>query len=192
MIRTKSIISLFLLIATSCSVFQDIGPSKYSWGSFSAKINGKVWGESYSGGFQEIRGDTFQGGNAENQCPEESHSISFDWFNKQGFHRENLILRKIPLLSGKHQVIPNPSKCKMTDPIYAMFYTSTDDGDVLGDIYTILPTQDNFVQIDNYDNYTKEIKGKFQLTFVIKSIGGNHVLPDTLRLTEGRFHTKIK
>lgn len=183
---------LFLLIVTSCSVFQDIGPSKYSWGSFSAQMNGKVWGQNYPNGFQEIRGDTFQGGNAENQCLEESHSISFDWFNKQGFHRENLILRKIPLLSGKYKVIPNPSKCKMTDPIYAMFYTSTDDGDVLGDIYTILPTQDNFVQIDNYDNYTKEIRGKFQLTFVIKSIGANHVLPDTLQFTEGSFHTKIK
>jgi hypothetical protein len=191
MMRTN-FFALLLLIVTSCSVFQDIGPSKYSWGSFSAKMNGKEWGQSYPGGFQEIRGDTFQGGNAEDQCPEENYWISFDWFNKQGFHRENLILKKIPLMPGKYKVIPYSSKCQMIDPIYAIFFTSIDDGDVLGDIYAILPTQDNFVQIDNFDNYTKEIRGKFQLTFVIKDRGSNRILSDTLRFTEGRFHTKIK
>jgi hypothetical protein len=184
------VLILLLLIITSCSI--PIGPSKYSWGSFSAQMNGKAWGQSYPEGFQEIRADTFQGGNAEDQCPEESHWISFDWYNNKGFHRENLILRKIPLVAGKYKVIPNPSQCKMTDPVYAMFYTSIDDGDVLGDSYRILSTYDNFVQVDNYDTYTKEIRGKFQLKFVLASKAPRHVLPDTLQFTEGRFYTKIK
>lgn len=182
--------TFLLLTVMSCSI--PIGPSKYSWGSFSAKMNGKVWGQSYPNGFQEIRGHTTSGGTNINQCPEESYWILLEWYNKQGFNREELFLKKIPLKAGKYKVIPFTPNCQMTDPIYAIFYTSIDDGDVLGDTYNLLPTYDNFVQVDNYDNYTKEIRGKFQLTFVVATKAYGHFLPDTLRLTEGSFHTKIK
>jgi hypothetical protein len=155
-------------------------------------MNGKEWGQSYPGGFQEIRGNTFQGGKAEDQCPEENYWIRLEWYNKQGFNREELFLKKVPLKVGKYKVIPFTPNCQMTDPVYAIFFTSIDDGDVLGDTYTILPTYDNFIQVDNYDAYTKEIKGKFQLKFVVETKTSGHVLPDTLQLTEGRFYTKIK
>jgi len=182
------VLILLLVIVTSCSL--PIGPSKYSWGSFSAKINGKVWGQSYPNGYQEIRGHTTSGGNALNQCPEESYWILLEWYNNKGFLSEDLFLKKIPLKAGKYKVIPLTPNCQMTDPIYATFSTSNDD--VLEDNYTILPTYDNFVQVDNYDTYTKEIRGKFQLKFVVASKSPGHRLPDTLQFTEGRFYTKIK
>lgn len=115
-----------------------------------------------------------------------------EWYSKEGFKREELFLKKIPLKAGKYKVIPYTPNCQMTDPIYAIFYTSISDGDVLGDTYTILPAYDNFVQADNYDAYTKEIRGKFQLKFVVTTKASGHILPDTLQFTEGRFYTKIK
>ncbi|AXE19804.1 hypothetical protein DR864_19685 [Runella rosea] len=104
-------------------------------------MNGSTWGKSYPGGFQEIRGDTFQGGKAEYQYPEKNGWISFDWYNKQGFQLENLILRKhFCLLENIKPSLIHTSNCQTMAPIYAMFYTSTDDGDVAGDTYKILST----------------------------------------------------
>lgn len=55
------------------------------------------------------------------------------------------------------------------------------------------PKENNYLQIDEYNKDTKEVKGRFQVVFAVDSprkLRGNSD-PDTIRLTNGVFHTKI-
>ncbi|MGG7666324.1 hypothetical protein [Dyadobacter sp. BHUBP1] len=53
-------------------------------------------------------------------------------------------------------------------------------------------SEDNYIQINSYNAKTQEIKGSFQLTLANARISrSSDVLPDTLRLRNGRFHTRI-
>jgi hypothetical protein len=80
--------------------------------------------------------------------------------------------------------------CSDNDSVYGISHTLIDDGCVSGDQYNILNSEDNFLQID-HDPKSKEIRGTFQLTFIFEREGAEHTLPDTLRFTSGKFHTKM-
>lgn len=79
------------------------------------------------------------------------------------------------------------------------YSTLRDDGDVLCDFYHIFEPDSlqNFIIITYFNPQTKEIRGKFQATYLIDS---NRVAtigkcrpdaPDTIRIKNGEFSTKI-
>ncbi len=75
------------------------------------------------------------------------------------------------------------------DPSYS---TSSDDGDVLEDIYYIDTTATNdFVQIDVWDTVNKRAEGRFSVSFNIKEPRRNPINPKKVRFTLGRFWVKL-
>jgi hypothetical protein len=81
--------------------------------------------------------------------------------------------------------------CYSSDQPSAAFFTLISDGDVSGNSYYTVDSEDNYIQIDTYNSKTKEIWGSFQLTLAIYRPRYSDALPDTLRFRNGRFHTKI-
>jgi hypothetical protein len=125
-------------------------------------------------------------------CPYDFSYLASQLYNSEGFLRQELLFIKIPTIPGHHKIIPYKlNYCDDRDPAYGVLYTSVSDGDVAGDQYQVLSTEDNYIDIEDYNAVSKEIKGTFQVTFTLESKGYGHNLPDTLRFTEGRFHTKI-
>jgi len=70
-------------------------------------------------------------------------------------------------------------------------FDTTVGGDVSGKSYKVLHSADNYFTLDSYDENTKDMKGTFNVTFVVTSYGDEKDFPDTLRLTEGRFQTRL-
>jgi hypothetical protein len=111
---------------------------------------------------------------------------------------DNFIFYYLPTRKGVYRLTnyKKQPECKdvpnITDAI-ALY--SREEGDATIQIYKILdsPKENNYLQIDEYNKDTKEIKGRFQVVFVVDSprkLRGNYD-PDTIRLTNGIFHTKI-
>lgn len=187
---------LLILIAGSLQlacVYEHLAPDVPTWGSASALVNKEKWGSIYPGFFQAIRaiGGTY--GTAI-PCQNEYYMISIDLYNNNAFHRESFDFVKVPFTKGKHNITDFNFQCVVDEPVaYGSFWTLGNDGDVSQDNYDVLETEDNYIVIDFYNTNTQEVKGSFQVTFVINRRSANNPssLPDTLRFTNGIFHTKI-
>jgi len=183
--------SILILFFASC----DVGPLPRlpSWGYLTADMNGKEWSKTYKNAYQVTH--AVEGKAAKYSavpCQSDFTYIFSNLYNSDGNLRQELIFTKIPLERGHYKIIPfKNGTCNDSDPVYGIFYTSISDGDVAGDVYNVLNSEDNFIEIDDYKVSTKEIKGRFQITFIVESKRYGHYLPDTLRFLNGRFHTKI-
>ncbi|MDQ6758199.1 MAG: hypothetical protein M3004_14850 [Bacteroidota bacterium] len=75
------------------------------------------------------------------------------------------------------------------------YYTFRDDGDVGCDTYNIYEpdSSQNKIIITSFNSQTKEIKGTFQATYLIDQTRPKCRLsaPDTIRIRNGEFYTKI-
>jgi hypothetical protein len=186
---SKSAISkgLFICMAMSCCVDAPI-PGVSTLGFLTAKMNGKEWNKTYKNAYQVTMAIVGTTGSA---IPCDSyHVLVSELYNNAGHLRQKLNLIKIPLKKGRYQILPFQNGiCKDSDPVYGMFYSLISDGDVLGDDYSVLDSENNFVEIEEFNQKTNEIKGSFQLTFVLTGQARNNLLPDTLKFTGGQFHT---
>nr|WP_295929694.1 hypothetical protein [uncultured Dyadobacter sp.] len=81
--------------------------------------------------------------------------------------------------------------CQSSSELHVALYELLSDGDVGGDCYYTVDSENNYIQIDSYNEKTKEIKGSFQLTLAARKPRSSDALPDTLRFRNGRFYTKI-
>lgn len=180
-----------IVLNFACSLKYDVSPKNPSWGYLTAKMNGEEWNQTYRKGYQVVQGIIAAPGSVA-PCKDEFYYLNTELYTDQGFIRQSLTLMKVPIAKGKYKVQPSVlGYCSDNDSVYGIFYTMIDDGCVSGDVYKILDSADNFLQIDDYNAKSKEIKGAFQLTFVLEREGADHTLPDTLRFTSGKFHTKI-
>lgn len=185
-----------LLIASAlplACVYEHLAPDVPTWGSASALVNNEKWGARYPGFFQTIRAIRGTYGTAI-PCKNEYYYIRADIYNNSAFLRESIRFVKVPFIKGKHKIIDFDFQCIDNEPVaYGYFSTSSDDGDVSQDDYDVLETADNFIIIDSFDTNKEEVKGSFQITLVInrRSLNDPSPLPDTLRFTNGIFHTKI-
>jgi len=64
---------------------------------------------------------------------------------------------------------------------------------IIGNIYKPLETEDNVLEITDWDPSTGEVTGKFHVIFVrdLTQPWGDHSRPDTIRLVNGEFHTRV-
>jgi hypothetical protein len=146
------------------------------WGKANAMKNGAAWHSLPSAGISNLDGKLF---------------ISCNTYTKEGYHRELLHLFKLPLAEGSYKV-DSTSVRDDNHQVGAVFITSTDDGDVMGDIYHI-STLDSLNEISIIRITGKEIRGTFRLTMFrdIRRAPSRPDIPDTLRFEDGKFHTKI-
>lgn len=95
---------------------------------------------------------------------------------------------KIPFIPGTYQVYN--TLIQTNDSIAGALFGYIDYDEFKGN-YTILESDSSsFVTLESYDTITKEIKGRFDLTF-IKDIKPYPEASDTIRFRDGYFHTKI-
>ncbi len=165
-----------LLLILSCNKKND--QPDYYWGSINAIKNGEAWeGKLYA---------------VINKPFEQGIDIIIERFNEKGYKREYLFMSKIPLEVKKSKL--NQTDVRIIDTLVGGDYgTLLDDGDVAGDDYLLLDDSiDDFVEIT--ETKGKEIKGKFQMSFVkdLRFGEADPTAPDTVIFTDGVFHTRIQ
>ena len=187
--KTINILIILLTCMLSDSCLENPMP-RISYGFINAEVNGKQWNKTYNNAYQATYA---QEGTYASAIPCKTYTtLASDLYNEDTYLRQTFIFIKLFLKKGRYKIIPFLNGyCDDKDPVYANFYTWTSDGDVFGDSYKVLASEENYVEIESYNSKTKEIWGNFQITFVLEESGPSHVLADTLRFKNGRFHTKI-
>lgn len=114
--------------------------------------------------------------------------LEFDSIDNLGIIREACYVGKVPLIIGTYPVensFPNPDISKLD----AFFQYR--DGDYGYGKYDILKSDSSsFVTLSSYDAATGAVTGTFDLTFIAVYLP-YPLAPDTIRLRNGVFHTKI-
>ena len=178
----------FLLPISLCIGCQnELAMPDNSWGFFTAKVNGRAWEKTFANAYQAVRGrddlDSAKGNTIE------IYSLLFD---SGGVLEEELSFTNIPAKVGRYKVFPYNDRFNTNSGAVGSFLTTFIDFDMFRDQYEVLESEDNYLQIDEcQDKGNREIKGRFNVTFVLRSKRASNSYEDTLGFTKGKFHTKI-
>ncbi len=167
-------------------------PRLPNWGYLTAEMNGVEWSTTYKNAYQVTHGSTTYADNPKGVF----YALTSILYSPEGCERQQLLFQNIPFSphTGRHKlVLCNPyTGCESSDKPRVALFESLSDGDVAGDFFYTVDSEDNYIQIDSYNAKTQEIKGSFQLTLANARIPrSSNALPDTLRFRNGRFHTRI-
>lgn len=174
---------LFLMIVLNgCADDTYFDPMRQlDYGSITALKNGVEWEAQIHG--------------ANNTRQPENFDILASKYNSQGYRRGHLSIQYIPrdITSGKL----NQGSCGIDcfSPYQISYRTVSDDGDVVCDSYRLLEDvqNENVLIISDFNSKTNEFRGSFTATFII--VDGTDKCdpnaPDTIRFTNGQFHSKI-
>ena len=108
----------------------------------------------------------------------------------------SLSIINFPSQVGRHilrRKYPNQNECEL-GLTYASFATWLDDGDVLGESFHLVDeAPNNELIITQYDSASRQLEGRFQMTFAVKEQFRIDELefPDTLHVTYGTFSMKL-
>jgi hypothetical protein len=172
---------LIITILVICSCKKDKADPTY-FGNASLTLNGKSWYSS------KVRCVAIKN----HPCNPDFLGLNFDLFNGEGFLRETFVFSHIFKELKTYYLSPTnfgDLSCKDSLPS-CNYYTIGADGDVILDVYNTLPNSGGFIQINKYNNETKELEGVFSLDLLIYT-RYNPNAPDTLRVRSGKFYTKI-
>lgn len=182
---------LLILISTtllsSCDLFRkDIEPRPLSMGGVEAKLNGERLTRLFPPEQQEARA-VYAGYFKE---PTDPISINFVFYDADNFLKAGFSWTKLSTETGTFAIQEDEKDTVNDLEVKADFYTLI-GGDVLGNSYKVLPSPDNYFALESYDEASRVMKGSFSVTFVLASNKNDRDFPDTLRLTDGRFETRI-
>lgn len=97
--------------------------------------------------------------------------------------------------NSPQRVYPHDYSAVRIEKLSSSYNTLRDDGDVLCDVYNVYQPDSlqNYVTITAYNSQTKEIRGTFQATYLIDTsrVKCYSNAPDTIRIRNGEFYTKI-
>jgi len=142
---------------TSC---EDDETSPFGTATITAIRNGEPWsGLIYGGKTQGIKGKL---------CELPTVDIAITKFNNPGFWGETLSFAKIYSIIGTYTLEITKS-CDVDTLAGANYATRQDD--VLGDIYEVLESEDNFIAITAVNDAQTAISGTFQVTFFWMTAG---------------------
>lgn len=128
----------------------------------------------------------------ENEPYGQGIDIIIDRFNELNIHRERIFLYKIPKNIGKYY-LSNTDPRDIDSLSGSSYHTSLYDGDVSGDSYDLLTSDEiiDYVEISKVDN--DKIEGTFQISFLRDTTYGiaDPTASDTLVFLNGEFNTRI-
>jgi hypothetical protein len=165
---------LISIILAGCQKDEAISPFVWPyWGEASALKNGVIWKPKVIALQDELNPLYF--------------GINFDLYNNADIWRNALTIWGIK--KGDIGVFKISSD-SIPEYISCFYTTILEDGDVLGDVFKLDKTKENTVEITEISG--NEITGKFNVT-LIRDISRPNYLEssDTLRFTDGVFHTRI-
>jgi hypothetical protein len=187
------IITLFTSCKIIDAVIDSAGPLPRlpNWGYLTADMNGAEWSKTYKNTYQVTHGIVSYADEPQGVF----YAVISILHTPEGYDRQHLLFQNIPFSphTGRHKLVScNPyAGCESSDKPKVALFELLSDGDVGGDCFYTADSEDNYIQIDSYNENTKEIKGSFHLTLVARKPRSSNVLPDTLRFRNGRFHTRI-
>jgi hypothetical protein len=143
------------------------------WGESSAQKNGELWTADPSCFIDIIDGETI--------------NIALDSFFESYYLKEGLYFREVFAEIGTYKIVKwNAVKDGQTDAFLNVW-----SGDQSLGAYDILESDStNRLILESYDTLSKEIRGKFDLTFIVRKRPYPNA-PDTIRFREGKFHGKL-
>jgi hypothetical protein len=161
---------LAVIILLSCE------KDEYYWGTVTAQKNGVPW----PGKIRAIQ----------SHFAESKFEVYINTLDMDEYPLETLGFFKIPLKVGRYYLSYGFNQ-PPDDSITGCFYTNG-YRDQLYDSY-LLSQQDStsYLEITEYDNKKKEIKGRFNL-IVWPDIKGSWNAPDSIVFSGGEFHTRIE
>lgn len=166
---------MFLVFFEACKKNTDPKPSlpEGYFGEVVTERNGKKW-TGYTACWIDI-------------IDQKNININLDSFENGYFLRESLTLYTIPPKTGTYKVYRlAPSKTKLHSSFGVW------EGDLPLGEYEILEADSatNTVTLSTYDTLSKEIKGTFNLSFIVTD-KPYPTYPDTIRLKNGKFSGKL-
>ncbi len=182
-LKSKIIAGLFLILLFTCNKDDDGNPYYWNrdyWGEATALKNGEQWNALIYGHRRSV--PTHIGA---------SFSIDvYDVFGDVGFWRQALSFFRVPLEKGTYNLVKSVAQDSLESP-GANYIFILQDGDVAGDLFTILESEENYIEVLSFDD--DEIAAGFQVTFVRYNLEtiSNPEVPDTIRFTNGYFHTRL-
>ena len=177
------VIALLLAGLISCGDDEPIAPTYIDNGEVSVTLNGEDFFSQYQVGVRALSGSP---------CYPDRLSLNVTYYNQADVERVGFDIQNIPFKLGTYEIkeIKSNNSC-LSDTVNGSFGTSVADGDVNGDMYYPLESEDNTVTLTSYDPSAREVEGTFEITFVIseKHRANKTVIdaPDTIRLTNGKF-----
>jgi hypothetical protein len=113
--------------------------------------------------------------------------------NNQGFWREDIYVFRVQT-NLVNQIIYETSSQAKTDSTGISYATLIDDGDVLGDLYSLDTSQpNNYIRLTSIDLNKQRIAGVFSFTLKLtRDDGDGPVPPSTLKFTNGQFESRIE
>lgn len=132
-------------------------------------------------------------------CYDNRFVLSSRYQDQEGIERIVFAIVGIPLEEGTyiiHRKEINEDRC-LQDVVDANFHTLVSDGDVLGDAYLPVETEDNHIVLTSYNEDTREIEGTFQMTLAVELEDHRPQktvidAPDTIQLTDGKFKATLE
>jgi hypothetical protein len=110
-----------------------------------------------------------------------------------GIKKEGISFFKIKVSSNSPQ--PIHKAISGLNLLVSNYNTVTADGDVVCDYYYVFEPDSlqNHITITSFNSVTKEVRGVFQATYLIDPLRTkcNPSAPDTIRIRNGEFYTKI-
>lgn len=169
-------IPVILIFINSCNKENSLIPDIY-WGEVTALKNGESWNGKIRATPNALYGYGFD--------------IRVDVYNEYDIKIEYFNIARIPYLE-RYYIIDTIKSYVDTVLTGATYLTL--NGDVIYNSYDVFPGDiDNFINVTSYNETTREVEGAFEVMFVkIQRPPGNiPSSPDTLRFTNGIFHTKV-
>jgi hypothetical protein len=165
----KFVILTIILIQLSCRKDPPPLPSIY-WGTVSFQKNGHLWtGSPLATIYQNKIG------------------IQIDSVPEAII--EHLSIHKIPISPGTYPIYS--TYIQIDDGLSGAYYSYITFDESKGDYDILESDSSSFVTLESYDTITKEIKGRFDLIFTKADPPHPIGAPDTIRMTDGVFHTKV-
>lgn len=166
---------MLLILLASCGKEpkepQQIGPH---WGEVTTEKNENLWKATAYAAVNNKLADRLD--------------ILIDSLDENNFNRERLSFYKVPSVPGTYTVFNSSSQVNDSLVGSRFFYVEVD---ILYGVYKILEADSSsFITLTSYDPVSREVKGTFDVTF-IKEIKPYPNAPDTIRLRNGKFHTKV-
>lgn len=147
-------------------------PPNY-WGEAAAQKNGLLWAADPVCWVDIIDSNTV--------------NIELDSFVDAFFLKESLTFHEIPRAAGSYDVFRLIGGYDGKSDASLYYF----EGDVtLGSYHLIEYDTSNRLVIDSFDDLSKEIKGTFNLTFLVDQ-RPYPAAPDTIRFINGKFHGRL-
>lgn len=119
--------------------------------------------------------------------------LVLDHLDEYGSPTESFYIYKIPKKKGKYEVVRTMPTVN-DGLIGAKYFTISNEGDVLDDVYVVDETSTgNFIEITSFNEVKNEVAGKFSVKMKIDSneVKQNPSSPDSFSIEKGEFNVKI-